>query len=124
MLRPQEGGSGGLENKVAGPVRRKFQPCRYQEPQDVPVGEDKCVGGSFSEAVSDPAGPFEGLRGAFTSRRSVCKEVPPRICFPYFQGCEPFVVSVVPFEEVGLKKDPLSESRKFGGGAGANEGTR
>jgi hypothetical protein len=88
------------------------------------VGEDKGIGRTRPKAIGDPAGPIEGLAGALPSGGTIGKEVPSRTALSDLRRGEPFVVPIVPLQEVGVESDPVSASGQLGRCPGPKKGAR
>ena len=114
---------GGAQSKKPSAGRRQSQPAAGQNPQDVAVREKGDVAIGQKCAIDHRAGPRRHLVDRLPPGEARDPEIPARSLFTYVRCRAPFVVTVIPFEQVGLPVRDVSVSGEAASLKGALEGT-
>lgn len=115
MLVSEDGEGAGFDGEVAGGIGGKAKPVGHKDPKQVSVGEKKRILPGLFEAGEDPPDPPAHLLDRLSFGGSIPKKIPAGAFPADLDGRAPFVEAIVPFHEVGIQVEPVSETCKHSG---------
>ena len=80
-------------------ICRKTKPPAHQHPQEMAMGEDGDIAFNRPKLCHNPVGPLRYLVDRFSVGTGVCPDAPAWHPVPNLFCSEPFVITVVPFQQ-------------------------
>jgi len=124
MVIPEHANAGGIEHQSAPERRTLIDPPGGEYTQHMSAGKNQDPALQRPKPRHDPIGPLGDLRDGLAARAPVAEELPLRAVSMDLCECPPFVITVIPLDQVPVERCEAAKAGELTGSERPPERTR